>query len=63
MKSKTKSARQQYLLISLLICGGPIGKGNGKSIIQSEASEPSNKKTIKTNGDNDKKVVFANKSK
>jgi len=51
------------MVITLIICGGPIGKRNGKTIIQSEVSEEVEKKPIKADTEKGKKASYVDKTK
>ncbi|WP_286751950.1 MULTISPECIES: hypothetical protein [Sphingobacterium] len=61
MKSRVKINNQQAMVIALLICGGPIGKGNSKTIVQPEVSESVDKKQIKVDTEKGKKTSFNKK--
>ncbi|PUV25511.1 MULTISPECIES: hypothetical protein [Sphingobacterium] len=63
MKSKKTAFNQQYLPILLIICGGPIGKGNNKTIVQPEAASSINKKQTKSNLEEEKKPSYSGKTK
>jgi hypothetical protein len=63
MKSEVKIKNQHNMVITLIICGGPIGKGNGKTIIQSEVSEALDKKPIKADTEKGKKTSYVDKTK
>lgn len=63
MKSEVKIKNQHNMVITLIICGGPIGKGNGKTIIQPEVSEALGKKTIKADTEKGKKTSYVDKTK
>ncbi|WP_333863097.1 hypothetical protein [Sphingobacterium sp.] len=63
MKSEVKIKNQPNMIISLIICGGPIGKKNGKTIIQSEVSEEADKKPIKADTEKGKKTSYVDKTK
>ncbi|RKO71100.1 hypothetical protein D7322_13140 [Sphingobacterium puteale] len=56
MKSKNIAFNQQHLSILLIICGGPIGKGNNKTIVQPDAASSINKKQTKSNVEEEKKL-------
>ncbi len=49
------------MVIALIICGGPIGKGNSKTIVQPEVSESVDKKQIKVDTEKGKKTSFNKK--
>ncbi len=49
------------MVIALIICGGPIGKGNSKTIVQPEVSESVDKKQIKVETEKGKKTSFNKK--
>ncbi len=51
------------MVITLIICGGPIGKGNGKTIIQAEVPEVLDKKPIKADTEKGKKAYSVDKTK
>ncbi|WP_286778793.1 MULTISPECIES: hypothetical protein [Sphingobacterium] len=61
MKSRVKINDQQAMVIALIICGGPIGKGNSKTIVQPEVSESVDKKQIKVDTEKGKKTSFNKK--
>lgn len=61
MKSQVKIKNPHTSVIALLICGGPIGKGNSKTIVQPEVSETVNKKQIKVDTEKAKKTSYLNK--
>ncbi|WP_312743812.1 hypothetical protein [Sphingobacterium multivorum] len=61
MKSQVKIKNQQAMVIALIICGGPIGKGNSKTIVQPEVSETVDKKQIKVDMEKAKKTSYLNK--
>ncbi|WP_367330967.1 hypothetical protein [Sphingobacterium multivorum] len=61
MKSRVKINNQQAMVIALIICGGPIGKGNSKTIVQPEVSETVDKKQIKVDTEKGKKTSFNKK--
>ncbi|WP_336828809.1 hypothetical protein [Sphingobacterium multivorum] len=61
MKSRVKINNQQAMVIALIICGGPIGKGNSKTIVQPEVSESVDKKQIKVETEKGKKTSFNKK--
>ncbi|WP_312340532.1 hypothetical protein [Sphingobacterium sp.] len=63
MKSEVKIENQSNMVITLIICGGPIGKRNGKTTIQSEVSEEVEKKAIKADTDKGKKTSYVDKTK
>lgn len=63
MKSEVKIKNQQNMVITLVICGGPIGKGNDKTIIQPEVSGALDKKPIKADTEKGKKASYADKTK
>lgn len=46
------------MVIALIICGGPIGKGNSKTIVQPEVSESVDKKQIKVDTEKGKKLLL-----
>lgn len=61
MKSQVKIKNPHATVIALLICGGPIGKGNSKTIVQPEVSETVDKKQIKVDTEKGKKTSFNKK--
>ncbi|QRQ63382.1 hypothetical protein [Sphingobacterium multivorum] len=61
MKSRVKINNQQAMVIALIICGGPIRKGNSKTIVQPEVSESVDKKQIKVDTEKGKKTSFNKK--
>ncbi|HAK30516.1 MULTISPECIES: hypothetical protein [Sphingobacterium] len=61
MKSRVKINNQHAMVIALIICGGPIGKGNSKTIVQPEVSESVDKKQIKVDTEKGKKTSFNKK--
>ena len=61
MKSQVKIKNPHTSVIALLICGGPIGKGNSKTIVQPEVSESVDKKHIKVDTEKGKKTSFNKK--
>ncbi|WON93452.1 hypothetical protein ACLCDV_14290 [Sphingobacterium sp. Lzh-3] len=63
MKSEVKIKNQHNMVITLIICGGPIGKGNGKTIIQAEVPEVLDKKPIKADTEKGKKASSVDKTK
>ncbi|MDR2272315.1 MAG: hypothetical protein LBF27_15515 [Sphingobacterium sp.] len=63
MNAKIKKSNQQYLPVLLVICGGPIGKGNNKTIIQANSTTPINKKQTKENLEEEKKSSHLIKTK
>jgi len=63
MKSKIIKFDQHYMPVLLIICGGPIGKGNNKAIILSATTTATNKKQTKGNMEEEKKPASLNKTK
>mgnify|MGYP000983717270 CR=1 FL=1 len=59
MKSSLTKYHQPSMVVLLIICGGPIGKGNGKAIIQAEANNLSDKKLPKDNMKKGKKPSYS----
>jgi len=62
MKSKIMKFNQHYMPILLIICGGPIGKGNNKTIVLSATTTATNKKQTKGDIEEEKKPA-SNKTK
>ncbi|WP_104382029.1 hypothetical protein [Sphingobacterium sp. HMA12] len=63
MKSKITAFDQRYLPVLLIICGGPIGKGNNKTMVQPDAASSINKKQTKPNVEEEKKPSYPAKTK
>ena len=63
MKSEVKTKNQHNMVLMLIICGGPIGKGNGKTIVQPEVSDALDKKPIKAETEKGKKTSYVDKTK
>ncbi|WP_426791592.1 hypothetical protein [Sphingobacterium sp. WOUb80] len=63
MKSEVKIKNQHDMVIMLIICGGPIGKGNSKTIIQAEVLDTLDKNRTKVDTEKGKKTSAVNKTK
>ena len=63
MKSKIIAVDQHYLPVLLIICGGPIGKGNNKTIVPPNTTKPINKKQTKGDVEEENKSSYLNKTK
>jgi len=61
MKSRVKITNQQDMVIMLIICGGPIGKGTVKTVEQGEVLNASGNKPIKTDHEKGKKNSYADR--
>ncbi|MGE8427650.1 MAG: hypothetical protein ACN6O7_07225 [Sphingobacterium sp.] len=61
MKSEVKIKTQHAMVIALIICGGPIGKGNSKTIVQPKVLETVDKKQINADTEKGKKTSYLNK--
>lgn len=51
------------MVITLIICGGPIGKGNGKTIVQAVVTDTLDKNQTKVETEKAKKSSSVNKTK
>ncbi|MCS4224417.1 hypothetical protein [Sphingobacterium sp. BIGb0165] len=63
MNPKIIKFDRHYMSVLLIICGGPIGKGNNKTIVLSATTTPTNKKQTKENIEEEKKPASLNKTK
>ncbi|MGF7027184.1 MULTISPECIES: hypothetical protein [Sphingobacterium] len=63
MKSEVKTKNQHNMVITLIICGGPIGKGNGKTIVQAVVTDTLDKNQTKVETEKGKKSPSVNKTK
>ncbi|WP_293945565.1 MULTISPECIES: hypothetical protein [unclassified Sphingobacterium] len=63
MNTKSIKLNQHYLPVLLIICGGPIQKGNNKIIVQSNTDNAINKKQTKSNVEEEKKPPYLSKTK